>query len=487
MNIPNSELFPVLQEFNPWWAGLSPGDLPSWERGAIHRVTAWVADTATKRSLLLTGARQVGKTTLFRQAIKRLLDDGYPPGNILYATFDHPLLKLSGLEKTVRAWEDLYPREPGRPALLFLDEVQHVPGWETWIKHQVDFQRGHRVAATGSASPLRGGVAESGVGRWETITLPTLTFAEYLRLRRIDAAPPPASSMREMFDWTPADFARAAEAARGLTPHFHEYLIRGGFPEPALADDLARCQRLLREDIVEKVLKRDMTSLYGVRRVLEVEKLFLYLCYHDGGVLDLTAVTSELGGVGKALVANFIDLFEATHLIYRLKSYGYGKEVLRGRDKVYLADAALPGAVMLLGRKLLEQPQRLGAAVETAFFKHVFNAYNPEGARYSYWQYPGDKAHEVDVIAEIGGRVVPFEVKYYDAPVGDGRLKGLRLFLETKGVAKGYVICRRWEDFGVEQPMSALGRPGLDGAKPIDARIVRIPASLACYILSAGR
>ena len=72
-----------------------------------------------------------------------------------------------------------------------------------------------------------------------------------------------------------------------------EWATRGrpaGFPEPALTDDLTRCQRLLREDIVDKVLKRDMTAFYGVRRVLEIERLFLYLCYHDGGILDIPTI-----------------------------------------------------------------------------------------------------------------------------------------------------------------------------------------------------
>lgn len=50
--------------------------------------------------LLLSGARQVGKTTIYRQTIKRLLETGFPAVNIIYATFDHPILKLAGIERT---------------------------------------------------------------------------------------------------------------------------------------------------------------------------------------------------------------------------------------------------------------------------------------------------------------------------------------------------------------------------------------------------
>ena len=484
MEIPQSELFGVLQEFNPWWAGQPPGDLPSWERAAARPVWAWVQTWETRRSLLLTGARQTGKTTLYRQTIRRLLNDGFPATQILYATFDHPILKLSGLSKTLQAWDALYAPAPDQPRFLFLDEIQYVPDWQVWLKHQVDFHRRHRIAVTGSASPLQQAGTESGVGRWETIPLATLSFAEFLRLREIEVPPiQPIGSLRALFEWGAGDFARIAASARSLTPHFHEYLLRGGFPEPALASDLTRCQRLLREDIVDKVLKRDMTALYGVRRVLELEKIFLYLCYHDGGILDLATLTRELDGINKQSAINFLDLLEATHLIYRLKPFGYGKEVLRGRDKVYLADAALPGAMLLRGRRLLDRADHLGAAVETAVFTHLFTRYYMQTPTFSYWRERRNAELEVDVIAELGERLVPFEIKYQDTEISGRKLKGLRAFLEERELPYGYVITRRWEDFGVLDFTSA--KTGQEREK-LGSKVLAIPAPLACYWLAGG-
>ena len=67
---------------------------------------------------------------------------------------------------------------------------------------------------------------------------------------------------------------------------------------------------------MDKVLKRDMTALFGVRRVLELpEQVFLYLCLHDGGLLDLPQLCSSLQ-LKRPTVSSFIDLLEATHLIY---------------------------------------------------------------------------------------------------------------------------------------------------------------------------
>ena len=127
MDIPQAELFSVLQEFNPWWSGQPLVDLPDWERSAATSVWEWIESRESARSLLLTGARQTGKTTLYRQAIRRLVKEQYPPENILYATFDHPILKLAGLEKMLQAWDSLYLPAKEQPRLLFLDEIQVAP------------------------------------------------------------------------------------------------------------------------------------------------------------------------------------------------------------------------------------------------------------------------------------------------------------------------------------------------------------------------
>jgi uncharacterized protein len=144
------------------------------------------------------------------------------------------------------------------------------------------------------------------------------SFFEYLQLRQLSVPELPLDPCE-----------RTAEEARPLIGLFHEYLLRGGFPQSALVESIPLAQKLLREDIVDKVLKRDMTALFGVRRVLELEQVFLYLCLHDGGLLDLPALCSALEAK-RPTVSSYIDLLEATHLIHRLRPFGYGKQVLRG-------------------------------------------------------------------------------------------------------------------------------------------------------------
>lgn len=465
-----ADLFAVLRQYNPWWSGSPIADLPSWRRAAFKEIASWAERPPAGRALLVSGARQIGKTTLFLQVIELLVKSGVHPGNILYVTFDHPLLKLVGLERVVQLWREFEPGAEG-PEYLFLDEIQATRDWQTWVKHQVDFEKSRRIALTGSATPLTREGQESGVGRWQTLRLATLSFCEYLQIRRLEVPPlPQVPSLAQLFSWDEPRFVRVGESARPLVALFHEYLIRGGFPQSALVDGIPTAQKLLREDIVDKVLKRDMTALFGVRRVVELEQVFLYLCLHDGGILDLPDLCKNLR-LKRPTVESFIDLLEAAHLIYRLMPFGYGKEVLRGRAKIYLADPALGPSVLLRGKGLLEDPAGLGRAVETAFFRHLFARYYRQSIGFSYWRGRGDA--EVDMIADVEGTLVPFEVKYRAQDTGRRELKGLVDFCSERNVSRGYVITKDVRDFGI---VDMEGKAG-------STRLLKVPAPLACFWL----
>src|SRR5688500_17169883 len=101
----DGELLSVLRQYNPWWSG-GRNELPKWRRAVFRELAQWASEPPAGRAVLLSGARQVGKTTLFQQLIEHLLSKGVPAKNILYATFDHPLLKLTGIDGVLRLWRD---------------------------------------------------------------------------------------------------------------------------------------------------------------------------------------------------------------------------------------------------------------------------------------------------------------------------------------------------------------------------------------------
>lgn len=467
MKIEKEEIATILAQFNPWWRGEGMADLPGWKRAPFVELREWIFNPPAHRAVMLSGARQVGKTTLLMQAVDDLLKSGVPAANIIYVTFDHPVIKIAGIEAVLSAWREREPKQEG-VEYVFLDEAQFVRDWGTWVKHQVDFAKRRRVIFTGSAMPLLEAEQESGVGRWHAIRLTTLSFYEYLQIKKVNLPLlPPLKSLKEIFLWDKSAFLRVSGLALPYIGHFHEYLLRGGFPQTALVESITQAQKLLREDIIDKVLKRDMTALFGVRRILDLEHMFFYLCRHDGGILDMKALCSNLE-IKRPTAQHFIELLEAAHLIYRLQPYGYGKEVLRGRFKIYLADAAIAPAVMLKGKAVLDDAPALGVAAESAVLKHLFARYYPQNVRFSYWR--GKKDWEVDLVAEMEGRAVPFEVKYRATQASLKDLKGLPDFCAGKNADRGYVVTKSPGDFGLVTQKS-----------PDAAPLLRIPAALLCY------
>jgi predicted AAA+ superfamily ATPase len=104
VRVSKEELVAVLAQFNPWWRGESIADLPRWRRAAFRELHTWLAAPPAPRAVMLSGARQIGKTTLMLQAAEALLGAGVPAANILYATFDHPILKLASIDAVLDAW-----------------------------------------------------------------------------------------------------------------------------------------------------------------------------------------------------------------------------------------------------------------------------------------------------------------------------------------------------------------------------------------------
>ena len=114
------------------------------------------------------------------QIAEAMMNEGYNPTDILYISFDHPVLKLVSMEKIINIFRVNIASGSNR-LLLLLDEIHYAADWSTWVKLYVDFNREYRIIATGSASSLIStDMAESGAGRWVEIRIPTLSYKSML-------------------------------------------------------------------------------------------------------------------------------------------------------------------------------------------------------------------------------------------------------------------------------------------------------------------
>lgn len=468
-----SEVLGVLQGFNPWWSGTA-ATAPPFKRLAYYACRRYLGDPDLKRAVLLSGPRRVGKTTILTQIAEDLVREGADPPSVFYVSLDHPILKLLRLHRILEIYHE-HIRAKGKPTVLLLDEVQYSEDWDLELKQLIDHRPELRILATGSASLVqRQGLVDSGVGRWVQVPIPTLSFYEFCEISGAQA--PGVSPNLQPIDFFSKSSAmdlssiRLAFKQADLLATFNRYLLVGGFPETACnSGQVSLCQRLLREDVVERVLKRDMTALFGIRNVGDLERLFLYLCKYTGGILAVHTCATQLGA-SVPTVSNHLEALQQAHLIYRLPPYELGgKRILKARHKVYLADAALRNAVLLRGEQILSDPEELGIIVETAVLRHLYAYYYREKPQISYWR-DARTHHEVDIIVNGPSFVIPVEVKYRErAPLTEK--EGLVMFCRREAVQRAYWVTQQDQDFGVTQ------FPG------IETRFLRIPAYIFLYLL----
>lgn len=464
-----SDVLRVLRGFNPWWGGVT-GRVPPFRRLAHGACRRYLEDRRLQRAVLLCGPRRVGKTTILQQLAEDLVGEGRPPTSIFYVSLDHPLLKLVSIEDILRLYhETVLPS--GSPSVLLLDEVQYSTDWSLHLKQLIDRQPEYRIVATGSASVLhRRPLTESGVGRWIEVPVPTLSFFEFMQIRgEVDPDVPAGLRPSDLFTKSDSELSDLAEEFRRCLLPFRDYLLVGGFPETAQQDDVAWCQRLLREDVVERVLKRDMTALFGIRNVTDLERLFIYLCMHSGGIFAVKACAAALG-TSATTVARYLDALEQANLVYRLPPAGTGgKKVLKARFKFYLVDAALRNAVLLRGREILTDPGEMGAIVETMVLRHLYAYHYPDAPQIVYWR-DAKTGKEVDIIVKSPRYVIPVEVKYRERTTF-GEKEGLVSYCRAEDISNAYWITQQDRDFGMVQ------MPGLE------TQFLKIPAHVFAYLI----
>ena len=316
--ISDEKILKVLHGYNEWWTTntVSSELTKPVKRLAYYEAKKIFERSVLKREVILSGPRRVGKTTIMYQTIDDCLKKGVSPKSVLYVSFDHPMLKLCDIGRILEVFQNnLNPDD--RELYLFFDEIQYAQDWDLWLKTLYDRNPSYRIMATGSASPILAEKAkESGVGRWTTIRIPTLSFYEYIDLMQI----PKPDLSKNIFPTAlgslkPANLAQLMINLESLQKHFHRYLLVGGFPEVAIADDITLAQKIIREDVVDKVLKRDMVSLFPIRNVAELEQIFLYLCMISGNIVVQDTIAKEVG-VSRQTVSNYMEFLEQANLSY---------------------------------------------------------------------------------------------------------------------------------------------------------------------------
>ncbi len=470
--VATEEILRIIYAFNPWWSGRAT-KIPTFRRIAFDACWERLFDPSIRRGVLLSGPRRVGKSTVLAQLAEMLIQQGVDPKRVVYLSLDNPFLKMLTLAEIMVIYEENVRGAASEvDTFLLLDEVQYSKEWDLFLKFFIDHRPDFRIVATGSASlKQKHDTIDSGVGRWVTIPMPTLSFYEFLKIRGCELPEvDPDLKLHQVAELHSGEMQDMARRFRITLPEFQRYLLVGGFPETAKSEDIDYCQRLIREDVVERVLKRDMVALFGIRKVSELERLFIYLCLRSGSILSVRNCASEIGTTAST-VDNYLQCLENANLIYQLSMADWGgKKLLRERSKYYLVDAALRNAVLLKGDEIMTDPNELGVIVETAVLRHLFAYSYFDSPKVAYWR-DSKTDKEVDVIVKSPRYTIPVEVKYRTSAHIDSSDGLVKFSFQDTEVTNAYMVSKEDKDFGL---VTFRDHP---------VKYLKIPAHIFVYLL----
>ncbi len=409
-----SELKKRFQFENPWWGPQNQVDSDYRDmkkRAYFQSFQQLVRERSVRRAVVLMGPRRVGKTVLLYHSIQDLIESGVAPQNICFLSLETPIYTGLGLEYLLNFYLDTTGKKHTDELYVFFDEVQYLKDWEVHLKSLVDSYRHIKFVVSGSAAAaLKLKSRESGAGRFTDFTLPPLTFYEYLHFVGQDHI-------------IEEDLARETTTyhnLEALNEHFVDYINYGGYPEVALSDTIRQApQRYIRNDIIDKVLLRDLPSMYGIQNIQELNNLFNYLAWISGQESSLDSL-SQHAGIAKNTILKYLEYLEAAFLVKIVHRIDHSARKFERANffKVYLTNPALRSALF---SPLQKDEAAMGNMVETAIFAHLYH--RPEHFRNLYYaRWDGGEIDIVHLDDKTQKPVSATEIKWSNRHVEDPKL-----------------------------------------------------------------
>jgi len=463
--IPTAKIIERLRYENPWWVSKQ---IPELYRSMSRRLYfdlfyPFVVEKNVRRALVLMGPRRVGKTVMLFHSIEQLISENINPQKIFFVGIDNPIYVHLSLEDILGLCKQSLNQDDLHDCYVFFDEIQYLKDWERHLKVLVDSYPETKFIVSGSAAAaLKWHSTESGAGRFTDFMLPPLTFQEYIHLKNMNHLIY-NGEIRYGEKQIPYCLTHDIKA---LNRAFLHYLNFGGYPEVVLSELIqSDMGRYVKNDIVDKVLLRDLPSLYGIKDVQELNRFFTYIAYNTGNEFSFETMSKE-SGIQKDTLKKYLGYLEAAFLIKVLNKVDVNAKRLKRITsfKVYLTNSSLRTALF---SPIGETDSEMGNMIETAVLSQWMHREKLD-LTYARWK-DGRNEGEVDLVLvddkkykPVWGVEIKWSNRYFEKP---NELKSLIQFCKSNQFQNAVVT-------SIDQ----------SGIKEIDGlRLSFLPASVYSY------
>lgn len=273
---------------------------------------------------ILAGIRRCGKSTILEMLQDDLIKSGISTDHVICMRYTSEDFDDNMTHKNM--YKDIKAKmTDDKRYYLLLDEVQEIEGWEKTVNSLLE-NANTDIYVTGSNSKLMSSEISTYLsGRYITIPVFTLSFAEYLEFRKSSGLSP-----------------------KELLPY---YIRMGGFPIIALSNFDERSAYQIADGIYSSVITNDITRRHNITNFDLFNRVVKYIIENIGKTFSANAIVKFLKSEGRSLsveaVYNYLEWLEKAFVIYRCQRYDLqGKSVLKTQEKFYLADTSLKYCIM---------------------------------------------------------------------------------------------------------------------------------------------
>jgi len=384
---------------------------------AIKRTLAHaIKETSNSfKVLLLTGPRQVGKTSLLQEVQK---------SSRSYVTLDDLGMRMAAQQDPASFLDRL-----SLPVLI--DEVQYAPNLFSYIKMVVDREKQNGMFwLTGSQQfEMMKNVTESLAGRVAILNLQGISLAE--EQNRADSPP---------FLPTP-ELLKSRRYAKPLTlPEAYHIIWRGSYPDVVMQD--GKNWERFYSSYISTYIQRDVREYLNINDTAAFHKFMQIASARTGQLVNYADMARDVG-ISESTIKTWLNVLHASGIVYMLQPYFNNRtKRLVKTPKLYFMDTGLCAYLTgWLSSDVLERGAMSGAMLETWVVSELIKSYLHQGRTPRIYFYRDKDKREVDVIIEENGTLYPIEIKK-TASIQNLNFKGFEI-LDKLGLPIGHggVLC----------------------------------------------